>query len=288
MKIIDPHIHLFNIELGDYHWLKQANPPFWPDKSVISRSFDETNLTGHSSLDITGFVHIEAGFDNKEPWRELAYLEEHNKLSFKAIAFVDIAKSQTEFIADITQLKTYPCLMGVRYILEDIDADFLYQEHVKQNLHTLAKQNLIFEAQFAMEHTQVVDSLIDILEQVPHSTIVINHHGFCPSDANRYDMWLNNIKRLSAFKNVYIKCSGQEMLNANNRDIDFVRFENIINACIEVFSRDRVMLASNFPLITLSLPYHEYWQMLHNLFASDKTLWQRLSYQNARHVYQIT
>ena len=45
MKIIDPHLHLFDLKQGDYHWLKEENPPFWPDKHLIKKSFKETDLT---------------------------------------------------------------------------------------------------------------------------------------------------------------------------------------------------------------------------------------------------
>lgn len=45
MKFIDPHIHLFNLALGQYQWLKPENPPFWPDKNIINNNFTESDLS---------------------------------------------------------------------------------------------------------------------------------------------------------------------------------------------------------------------------------------------------
>ena len=70
---IDPHVHLFALQEGDYHWLKPNNPPFWPDKDVIAKSTYEHHLRRASKGKLTGFVHIEAGFDNERPWREIDF-----------------------------------------------------------------------------------------------------------------------------------------------------------------------------------------------------------------------
>ena len=76
INIIDPHIHLFDLSQGDYHWLKSQNPPSWPDKVIIERNFDLDDLTNSLAINLTndgdyndeligevslsGFVHIEA------------------------------------------------------------------------------------------------------------------------------------------------------------------------------------------------------------------------------------
>ena len=71
MHIIDPHIHLFALAQGKYHWLKPENPPFWPDKYKICRNVTEQELSLTKPLHLDGFVHIEAGFDNERPHLEI-------------------------------------------------------------------------------------------------------------------------------------------------------------------------------------------------------------------------
>ena len=66
MDILDPHLHLFNLKSGDYHWLSPDNPPFWSDKAVIAKNFNESHLLLSTPFNLKGFVHIEAGFDNAQ------------------------------------------------------------------------------------------------------------------------------------------------------------------------------------------------------------------------------
>ena len=63
MKIIDAHLHLFDLQAGEYRWLSPDNPPFWPDKPVIAKNFSESDLVVSAPEQLSGFVHIEAGFD---------------------------------------------------------------------------------------------------------------------------------------------------------------------------------------------------------------------------------
>ena len=117
MDIIDPHIHLFNLVDGDYFWLRPENPPFWPDKNIINKSFTEADITLTGNLNCYGFVHIEAGFDNNNPQREIQWLEKHCKLRFKSVAYTDICNPA--FNDNIDTLLQYNSVIGVRYILEE-------------------------------------------------------------------------------------------------------------------------------------------------------------------------
>ena len=97
MQIIDPHVHLFDLAKGQYLWLKPENEPFWPDKAVINKNFSASDLSLSAPLSLYGFVHIEAGFDNLEPWREIAWLEQNCQDNFRAVAMLDITLSPAMF-----------------------------------------------------------------------------------------------------------------------------------------------------------------------------------------------
>ncbi|QOL27030.1 amidohydrolase family protein [Thalassotalea sp. LPB0316] len=287
IKIIDPHIHLFDITLGQYHWLAPENPPHWPDKAQIARSFGQQDLALTGEFALAGFVHIEAGFDNEQPWRELDFLTKHCTLPFKAIAYIDISQERASFNATLTQLTSYDCFQGVRYILEDVCDDFLSLPHIQQNLLALAEQNILFEVQFALDNPLLTQALLNVLTLAPTFKLVINHCGFYPINKTGQRIWYHNLKQLSAFENVYIKCSGLEMADPKNRKIDANLLTEIINKCVKIFSTKRVMLASNFPLTTLVMSYQSYWQALHDTLTNDKTLWYQLSFENARQLYQL-
>lgn len=250
VSIIDPHIHLFDLSAGDYHWLKPGNPPHWPDKSKICQTFMEEDLALSAPLSLAGFVHIEAGFDNQQPWREIAWLERHCRLPFRAVASVDL--SADTFEQQLDQLSAYPSVVGVRDILDERAASLLSLARVRCNLAKIAERGWIFEAQLSLADSAGVDQLCQTLDVVPELRVIINHGGFPSQDPE----WLVGLSRLADYSRCAIKCSGWEMLD-RQWSMDTVRQQ--VSTIVSVFGVDRVMLASNFPLCNFSLPLTDLW-----------------------------
>lgn len=282
MKIIDPHIHLFNLKDGNYNWLKPENPPFWPDKPTINKSFGQDDLDLGANDKLAGFVHIEAGYDNNQPWQEIAWLEQACSLPMKTIATCDLTLPPVKFDEQLNRITTYQSVVGVRHILDDEAPALLAQKNVQINLSNIAKLNLIFELQINLCDLNSV-SLFSRLAQQFALTYTINHAGFPPLNRNSDDWqnWLSGLKQL-ANDHSAIKCSGWEMIS---RDYDLEFQRQVVSSCINVFGIDRVMLASNFPLCLFSKRYSEFWR--HSLAIEDKKK-QALVYDNACSWYQFT
>ena len=263
--IIDPHLHLFDLNQGDYLWLKPDNPPFWPDKGQINRSFSESDLTAAPQT-LAGFVHIEAGFDNACPWREIAYLEQNCRLPFKIVAFIDITQEENDFNEQLLQLRAYPSVAGCRHILDQQAEELLKQPKVQKNLARLAAAGLSFDLQMPLAENEAVKTLAGILEQTPDLKVIINHAGWPPysggetASANQdknWQAWQQGLERLSTFPGVAIKCSGWEMAE---RRYQMSWAGAVISECLRTFGDKRVMLASNFPLCLFTAPYAALWQ----------------------------
>ena len=148
MKIIDPHIHLFDLAKGDYHWLKASTPPLWSDKAIINKNFSESDLQLNSNAELAGFVHIEAGFNNNEPWREIQWLESVCQKRFRSVACIDITLSSEEFQYHLNKLLTFKSVVGCRHILDENTAALLADTQVQKNLARLSQYQLSFDAQF--------------------------------------------------------------------------------------------------------------------------------------------
>lgn len=296
MKIIDPHVHLFDLNLGTYHWLKPHMAPFWSDKDLITRNYNENNLALSNNDKVSGFVHIEAGFDNEHPEREISWLESTVKQPFRSIAYIDITLPQKEFEKALTVLKRYKSVVGVRYILDDQAPLLLTNPDVIKNLNTLADHELLFEAQLSLTQAGVVNALAKLLSPSNSTTtplkIIVNHAGISSSQ-NHSEMnvanwvneeWLNALNCLKEYPNIAIKCSGWEIIN---RDYSHQNQVNIIKHCIEVLGEERVMVASNFPLVLLSTSYKSYWKHLLSLEEFSESEKQRIFHDNSYYWYEF-
>ena len=285
MKIIDPHLHLFNLEQGDYHWLKKETPPFWPDKQIINRSFNEEDLKVNSPNELAGFVHIEAGFDNENPWQEIAWLESHCKLPFRSVAAIDLTLDENAFIQQIDKLLPYTSVVGCRHILDEQAHQILQQQSVQNNLAHLASKQLSFDLQMSLVDERSLALLAKILTDIPSLRVIIDHAGL-PSNqsATAIKNWQVGLKTLSQFKHCAIKCSGWEMID---RDYSFDWLAMIINSCIDSFGDKRVMFASNFPLVLFSQSYQSLWKTYQELNITKEQL-TALTYDNAVNWYRLT
>ena len=298
MKVIDPHLHLFNLEQGDYHWLSAKNPPYWSDKEIINKNFAENDLglsfQQNKELTLAGFVHIEAGFDNINPWREIAWLESHCQLPFRSVASIDLSLASDEFAQQLTKLLRYDSVVGCRHILDENAVELLNSKTVQQHLKRLADNELSFDVQMPLENQTAVKILADILQLNPRLKIIIDHAGWPPYHQHnshkkynntQWQLWLAGIQKLSKYPNCAIKCSGWEM---TERKYDLAWQQQVIQYCLTEFGVNRVMLASNFPLCLFNNSYQELWQSyLHTTVQTSQELQQALCFNNAKHWYRF-
>jgi predicted TIM-barrel fold metal-dependent hydrolase len=296
MKIIDPHIHLFNLEQGDYHWLKSDNSPFWPDKSAINKSFTESDLTLLPPLELAGFVHIEAGFDNSQPWRELEALEQSCNKPFQAIANIDLTASRHDFSQCLIKLAELRSFVGVRHILDEQALSLLSNKQVVNNLKVLNNYNynahvkLVFEAQLTLTDHASVNVLCDVINENPNINFIINHAGFPPAcnHVKTRKLWQSNLLKIATHSNTAIKCSGWEL---TDRNYQAPWLNESLSVIFKVFGTKRMMLASNFPLCLLSKKaYQDYWALIISsdfVQALTKQEINALCYDNALYYYLL-
>jgi predicted TIM-barrel fold metal-dependent hydrolase len=277
LKIIDPHVHFFNLVEGQYSWLQGAYPPAWPNLEKIKQPVSAQQLVKSTDFELVGLVHIEAGFDNTSPINELNWLDSHLKgIPFKAISYNQIDSSADEFINSLEAL-AHLSLCGIRDITEGTDAKRLLDANSFKNLTTLSDTRLHFEAQFDIENSEITKQIAYYAKQLPQLQIIINHAGL-PSNLND---WRQGVELLAQHNNIAIKFSGFELLQLTSEQ-QVACFNFLFNH----FGQQRIMLASNFPVCQINTSYNNLWHCHKALCSNDKT-WHDLSYTNAKHYYQV-
>lgn len=289
MQIIDPHVHLFDLTKGQYSWLKPDNEPFWPDKTTICKNFNVSDLTLSAPLSLYGFVHIEAGFDNLAPWREIAWLEQSCHDNFRSIAMLDITLSPSIFNEQLKKIIQYKSVVGIRFILDEHASTILRNENTTNNLKVLAQHNLSFELQMSLMDNSAVHYFIKLIAKIPSLKVCINHAGWPPIESENMQLWQKSIQQLSEFPNLFIKCSGYEMAK---RDYTLAWQLSLIDIVVKYFTTRRTMFASNFPLCLLRQSYNDTWQAntaLKPLFeqALNSDSFKDLCFTTAKRFYQF-
>lgn len=304
MKIIDPHIHLFDLQLGQYAWLKSDNAPFWPDKNVIQHNFSQQDLVVNEEHEIAGFVHIEAGFNNDSPKDEILWLESVVTKPFKSVAFIDLTLSVVKFEQALNDLIQCKSVTGVRHILDGDAFEVLSLPQVKSNFAYLAKHNLSFDLQMQLNELKSVELLLTLLTPIPTLKVILNHAGWPPltdsAELLTQSDWYAALKQLAALPQCAVKCSGWEMIDRQYDALSVLSAElaekytwqaQVLRLCLEAFGQDRVMLASNFPLCLFHSSYQDYWDNVINTLAQlglSAQKKQALVFNNACSWYNLT
>lgn len=281
--IFDPHIHLIAYQQGQYEWLKQDAPPFWPQKKQLRRDFTSQDLALTQGLTLAGACHIEAGFDNQHPESELQLLAKQH-FNGVAISYADIALPPPLFTEQLNGLK-HPYLRGIRLIAEGEQnqegSTSLYTHNATENLKTLAEQQLIFEAQIYLINPKAVARIIALCRAIPQLKVVINHAGF--ATPSNFLLWQSALAEIAQQPNIWLKCSGWEMTAPSLKNDDKHSWQRkVITSAINSLGAARVMLASNFPLCLFAGSYQQLWQ---NYYALGLPNFDLIAYQNARNLY---
>jgi L-fuconolactonase len=285
-RITDSHLHLFNLVAGEYGWLQPNSAPYWPDKSKLLRNFGESDLLLSDGLSLSGYTHIEAGFNNSKSWLEVDWIESQATLPTKTVGCVDLCVSPDQFNQQLSELSKRTSLVGVRHIFDDQIDTILSNRNTQPNLRSLEQADLIFELQFDVAHVDHVEQVLNLFKQFPTLSVVLNHQGFGSSalpDAER-ELWLAGLERLSELANLKVKCSGFEMLD---RSFSASTVKQTVELVVSIFGESRVMVASNFPLISLLMSYSDFWSLVMRVLQEASLPIEKLVDLNARETYRF-
>lgn len=297
MKIVDPHIHLWDLEAHNYPWLQ--NPPdiFTGDIGPIAKTHLLKDFLGDAgSVKVAKIVHVDAGHDPADPLGETRWLQEiadapdSRGMPNAIVAPADLSAP------DVESLLAAHCesanVRGVRQIL-NVHADpyfdyvgrhYMREEGWRVNFKLLRKYRLSFDLQ--IYPTQMVEAA-GLAAENPETPIILNHTGmFADRDSVAgWVTWRDGLRALAGQENVSVKISGLGMLD---HDWTVESLRPYVLETIDAFGSDRAMFASNFPVDRLYSSYETLYEAYANIVAGasddEKTA---LFSANAERIYRI-
>ena len=165
----------------------------------------------------------------------------------------------------IERLRKRGKLVGVRHLISnEPDPRWLLQNSVVESLKLLAAVGIAFDA-IPINPAQF-ESVLTVAQQVPALKIVINHLGRPPIPEQGWEPWATQIARAAEHRNVSMKLSiGLDIIMRWRWSTDAIR--RYCDHVLDLFSPDRVMAASNWPVILLGASYAETWNGIADLVA---------------------
>ncbi|MCH8538752.1 MAG: amidohydrolase family protein [Alkalimonas sp.] len=289
LDIIDPHLHVWQLKAGHYHWLRSDKPPIWPDKALLQQDYLPDALQLSAPFRLAGAVAIEAGFDNNLPERELHWLSEQSwPCAWRSVAFLDCAAPLADIERKLAALLPYQPA-GVRHIFENEDEAILHGAQLDTVAKWLQQHQLLLEVQCDVSKSANTLRILQLAGRYPGLRLVLNHASLV--QPTNVQAWQRQLGLLAEYNNIAMKLSGWEMLKAGRQS----RFEanwlrQVLDMALNQLPSQQLMLASNFPLCLWQGSYQQLWQRYFDTcqqLGLSGSEWQQLSKLTASYWYSL-
>ena len=251
--IVDAHHHIWR--LNDLGWLKgPTQPRIFGEYQAIKRDYlieDFTRDLEGSGVEQSVYIQV-----NWPPHEELLEAEWVQNISIKNgwphafVGYVDFGAEDAK--ATLRKLNTFPLMRGIRQQLHwhenpqycfQSTPDLMNQSAWQRNFSLIQEYGWSFELQvFASQMKNAARFASDF----PEIPMILQHCGM-PEDTSKVGMnsWRDGMTRLAERPNVHCKFSGLGTFIHRN-DPNFIA--DITGECIEMFTTDRCLYGSNFPI----------------------------------------
>ena len=296
IEIIDAHHHFWDLNQNYYPFLSNKIDEnfFLGDYELIRKNYLPTDYVSDSKEhNIIGTIHCEAEWDRNDQVGETRWLEnlsKKNKFPNAIVAHAWFHKKNSEEI--IAKQASFDMVKGIRSKpitklspnSDDLMGEVSMQDiNWRNGLKLLEKYNLNYDLRIPNWH---LEEAIEIVRLIPNTKVIINHAGF-PWDRTKQGMeyWRKGIKLMSLEPNTFIKLSE---FGVKDKDWDYSQNEQIIKELIDLFSPQRCMFASNFPVSKIKISFKDLYNNYKKIvksFSSDEKKW--LFAKTASEVYNL-
>lgn len=277
--IVDSHVHFWQIARGDYDWMMG---PGTEDLAPIKRDF--------GAADLRPLIQ-EAGVDRVILVQAAAAVAESEFLLQQAEATPEVAgvvgwvaMDTPQAPADLERLAANLLFKGVRPMIHDIpDPDWMLQPVLNDAFQVIQKLDLAFDCLVRPAH---LANLLTLLKRHPDLRAVICHGAKPEIVAGAFDDWAEAMSRLATETGAFCKLSG--LITEAGTDWSTEGLRPYVDHLLAVFGPERLIWGSDWPVLSLTAGYGDWWQAVGTLLAG-LTEAQRAQVlgDNARRVYRI-
>ena len=296
IEIIDAHHHFWDLNQNYYPFLSDKIDEnfFLGNYEFIRKNYLPIDYINDSKEhNVIGTIHCEAEWDRNDQVGETRWLENlsrKNKFPNAIVAHAWFHKKNSEEI--IAKQASFDMVKGIRSkpitkLLpnsDDLTDEGSMQDiNWRNGLKLLEKYNLNYDLRIPNWH---LEEAIEIVRLIPNTKVIINHAGF-PWDRTEQGMeyWRKGIKLMSFEPNTFIKLSE---FGVKDKDWNYSQNEQIIKELINLFSPQRCMFASNFPVSKIKISFKDLFNNYKKIvksFSSDEKKW--LFAKTASEVYSL-
>ncbi len=277
-KVIDTHLHTWDLQQLDYYWLKG-------DTSILAKDYflDEVALN-FVEAGVTNALLVQAANSLAESDWLLSLAEVHEWVA-GAVIWLPLEKPEAVHAA-LEKYQPNPYFKGVRHQIHDEqNNEWLLQPTVVESLALLAGKNIPYD--LVGTKPAHIETAIKVAERIPSLKMVFDHLNQPPNAVSKeWDTWTGLMKDAAAHANFYAKISGLGTTTAKPFTWDAGDIAPCVEFALKAFGTDRVFCGGDWPVSLLAGSYSYTWQQYQAVFNTLLTAFEKTKvYQHNAEIF---
>lgn len=278
MKVIDAHLHLWDVERFRYPWLNEV-PAI--RQTYLIENYQKA-ITGY---DVESMVFVQCECLPQQAFDEVQFIEEQAEKDKRIKAIVAYASLERgELVKDyLVKISKHSLVKGVRRMTGG-EPGLCLNTNFKNAVRLLPTHNLTLD--LSIKPYQIEET-IELIKECPDTIFILDHLGKPDIANNKFAEYKKRIGQFASFPNVAAKISGL-ITEANWRHWKQQDIEPYIAFAIEQFGFDRLMFGSDWPVVLLAGSYQKWMDCIVNItvkYTEEER--SKLFYKTAQKYYQL-
>jgi L-fuconolactonase len=282
MKIIDSHVHIWDLEKAEYPWLKG-------NRSILNRtwSIDEIAVD-RKRAGITAGVLVQASGNLEDT--DLI-LDTANKTDWICgvvgwLPLMELRSTQQLLEKRFLKEKYFK---GVRHQIHDEkDPKWLLQSEVIVSLKILAAYKIPYDVVGILPAH--IETVLRVAEKIPDLKMVFDHLNWPPiATKEKFGNWGELMKIVAQHKNLYAKISGLGTASGNFQGRMADDIKPYVEFVLQYFGTGRCFCGGDWPVSMLATNYIQTWQItkdiLNDLLNNEEK--HKVFFSNANNFYNL-
>ncbi len=281
MKIIDTHIHIWDLENIHYQWLEGND-------TILGRTYHLAELeASRTEVGITHGVLVQAENHFQDTDWMLANAAQADWIK-GVVGWMPLLRPE-ETQAALYKYRQNPFFKGVRHLIHDEpNKRWLLQEEVMESLKILADHKVPFDVVGILpEH---IECALVVAEKIPHLKMVFDHLNQPPiAKKETFGRWGDLMIEAAKHPQFHQKISGLGLTSGNLTGWTGDDLQPYIEFVFEYFGTERCFCGGDWPVSLLAGEYVRTWtvykELLTRLLSAEDQ--ERVFFHNANAFYQL-
>jgi L-fuconolactonase len=269
---IDSHHHIWDLSVRDQEWIVgEAMQPLRRNFSIS----DLEEVSSTSRMDKTILVQTVTDYTETP---ELLKIAQSEQLVGAVVGWLKIdAQDAIEHLHRYLDLPGAEYLKGIRDIAQDHpDPNYLAKPETISNVRKLGELGITYDL---LTKVPELPAAIKLVSACPDVQFVMDHISKPRIAKQEIEPWKTLMSELASFPNVLCKVSGL-VTEANWKEWQVKDFKPYVDHVIEIFTPQRLMFGSDWPVANLGGTYSEIVRLAEDLTSGlspseSESFWHR-------------